>query len=152
MENPTAKATFSIPSLIAIVAAIASFASGAFWGLVLALIAILFGVLGLVMSLSARTRGGVVSVMSILAAVAGIGLPETRWAEMDARDHRVKCVEEDLVVGPAPARLDSVQRLRGVGRCDLPHAPAVGQVVVRHLEGVEGRDRRPSVAPARGLA
>ena len=67
-----AKTRFSIPSLIAIVAAIASFFQGATFGLLLAVVAILFGVLGVLLSLSARKRGGVVSIASVLAGVAGI--------------------------------------------------------------------------------
>lgn len=63
---------FSIPSLIAIVAAIASFFVGAMMGLVLAIVAIFFGLLGVVFSFSSRTRGGIVSTLSVLAGFIGI--------------------------------------------------------------------------------
>jgi len=82
METQATHASFSVPSIIAIVAALASFAVGAFWGFILALIAILFGVLGMVLALSARTRGGIVSMFSIMAAVAGIivaGIKAILW-------------------------------------------------------------------------
>lgn len=68
----TRPARFSIPCLIAIGAAIASFAVSAFWGFILALVAIAFGVLGILLSFSSRTRGGLVSILSILAGFAGI--------------------------------------------------------------------------------
>jgi hypothetical protein len=78
----TSKATFSIPSLIAIVAAFASFAVGAFWGFVLALVALFFGVIGAVMALSPRVRGGMVSILSLIAAAVGIvvaGIKAIAW-------------------------------------------------------------------------
>jgi hypothetical protein len=68
----TTKASFSVPSIIAIAAALASFAVGAFWGFILALIAIVFGLVGVLLSFSPRVRGGVVSVFSLLAGLAGI--------------------------------------------------------------------------------
>ena len=68
----TAKASFSLPSIIAIIAAIASFATGAFWGLILAVIAMVCGVIGVGLSLSPSVRGGVVSTLSLLAGGAGI--------------------------------------------------------------------------------
>ena len=73
METTT-KAHFSIPSIIAIIAAIASFAAGAFWGFILALVALAFGVIGVLLSLSARVRGGFVSMLSLVAGLAGIGV------------------------------------------------------------------------------
>ncbi len=68
----TPKARFSIPSIIAIVAAILSFTTGAFWGFVLAIVAIFFGLIGFFLSFSSRTRGGVVSSFSMIAGLAGI--------------------------------------------------------------------------------
>jgi hypothetical protein len=68
----TTRAHFSIPSLIAIAAAIGSFTTGAFWGFVLAMIAIFFGIIGVLLSLSPRVRGGFVSVFSMLAGAVGI--------------------------------------------------------------------------------
>jgi hypothetical protein len=80
--DTTTKATFSLPSIIAIVAALASFAVGAFWGFILALIAIVFGFIGVAMALSSRVRGGMVSVLSIIAAAAAIvvaGIKAVAW-------------------------------------------------------------------------
>jgi len=65
-------AKFSIPSIIAIVAAVASFMTGAMLGLILACVAIFFGLLGVVLSFSSRTRGGIVSTFSLLAGIIGI--------------------------------------------------------------------------------
>jgi len=68
----TGRAKFSIPSIIAIVAAILSFTTGAFWGFVLAIVAIFFGLIGFFLSFSSRTRGGVVSSFSMLAGFVGV--------------------------------------------------------------------------------
>jgi hypothetical protein len=69
-ESKAAK--FSIPSIIALVAAILSFTTGAVAGLVLALIAIFFGLLGVMLSFSSSRRGGIVSTLSLLAGFLGI--------------------------------------------------------------------------------
>lgn len=68
----TKAAKFSIPSIIAIVAALLSFMTGAVAGLVLAVIAIVFGLIGVMLSFSSRTRGGIVSTLSMLAGFLGI--------------------------------------------------------------------------------
>jgi hypothetical protein len=73
MEKDDArKAKFSIPSIIAIVAALLSFTTGAFWGFVLAGIAIVFGLIGVALSLSPTVRGGVVSAFSLIAGSIGL--------------------------------------------------------------------------------
>ncbi len=74
MESQTRESSISIPSIIAILAAIGSFFSGALWGFILAMIAIVFGVIGVLLSLSPRYRGGIISVFSLLAAGVGIVL------------------------------------------------------------------------------
>jgi hypothetical protein len=66
------KPHFSIPSLIAIGAAIASFFVHGGTGFILAIIAIVFGVIGFILSLSPSVRGGVVSIFSLILAVIGI--------------------------------------------------------------------------------
>ncbi|HVM48416.1 MAG TPA: hypothetical protein VMU04_10335 [Candidatus Acidoferrum sp.] len=66
------KPHFSIPSIIAIAAAIGSFFVGAAGGFALALIAIFFGIIGLVLALSPSVRGGFVSVLSLFLASIGI--------------------------------------------------------------------------------
>jgi hypothetical protein len=65
-------AKFSIPSVIAVVSAIGSFMVGAFWGFVLAMIALLFGAIGFMLAFSSRVRGGVVSVFAIGAGLLGL--------------------------------------------------------------------------------
>ena len=65
-------ASFSIPSILALGAAIWSFFQGATFGLLLALAASAFGILGVRLSLSARKRGGVMSLASIGFGVVGI--------------------------------------------------------------------------------
>ena len=71
-SNETSKAAFSIPSILAVVAAIFSFKVGAFFGFVLAGVAILMGVIGVVLSLSPGKRGGVFSVIGVLGGTIGI--------------------------------------------------------------------------------
>jgi hypothetical protein len=72
MEMETSKAHFSIPSIIAIAAALLSFGTGAFWGFILAVVAIVFGLIGLLLSFSPSVRGGLVSIISLIAAAIGI--------------------------------------------------------------------------------
>ena len=73
--NPTiaqSKAHFSIPSIIAICAAIASFFLRPGAGVALAVVAIIFGVIGFLLALSPSVRGGVTSIFSLCLAVVGI--------------------------------------------------------------------------------
>lgn len=72
METGQTKAHFSIPSIIAIAAAIASFYVGAAGGLILAIVAIVFGFIGLMLSMAPGIRGGFVSMLSLALAVIGI--------------------------------------------------------------------------------
>lgn len=66
------KASFSIPSLIAVIAAIWSFTSGAFFGLVLAIVAIVAGLLGVLLALAPGVRGGIASTVAVFAGGIGI--------------------------------------------------------------------------------
>ncbi|HEV2329472.1 MAG TPA: hypothetical protein VGY56_11870 [Verrucomicrobiae bacterium] len=66
------KPHFSIPSLIAIAAAIATFFVRPGAGFALAILAIIFGVFGFILSLAPSIRGGVTSVLSVILAAAGI--------------------------------------------------------------------------------
>ena len=80
-EAPT-RARFSIFSLIAVAAAICSFTTGAFVGLLLALIAIVAGIIGVVMSFSSTMRGGFLSILSLLAGAVGVvaaGIKALMW-------------------------------------------------------------------------
>jgi len=63
---------YSIPSILAIVAAIGSFMTGAALGFILAIAAIVLGLIGLLLALMPQTRGGIVSLISILAGAVGI--------------------------------------------------------------------------------
>lgn len=66
------KVSFSIPSLLAIVAAILSFNVGAIFGLLLAAVAFIFGVLGIVLALAPRTRGGGLSILAVVLSFGGV--------------------------------------------------------------------------------
>ncbi len=64
--------SFSIPSIIAVIAAFFSFTTGAIWGLILALIAIVFGLIGVAVALSPSKRGGIASTIAMIAGAVGI--------------------------------------------------------------------------------
>ena len=66
------RAGVSVPAIISLIAAILSFATGAFWGFILAVIAIIFGIIGVIVALSPNVRGGIISMVSLMAG--GIGL------------------------------------------------------------------------------
>jgi hypothetical protein len=59
-------------AIVAIVAAIASFMSGAFWGLILAIVAVVAGGLGMLVAVSPRRRGGLLSLASIILGVIAL--------------------------------------------------------------------------------
>ena len=65
-------ASFSIPSMLAVAAAIGSFMTGAFLGTLLAIAAIVLGLLGAVLAMSPRVRGGMMSIVAIGAGLIGI--------------------------------------------------------------------------------
>ena len=73
-QLPTRRARpeFSIPSIVALICAIGSFMTGAGLGFVLAILAIIFGGVGVMLALAPQTRGGVMSIVSILAGAIGI--------------------------------------------------------------------------------
>ena len=72
-QSPSSsRPSFSIPSIIALLAAIGSFMNGAILGMVLAVVAIVFGILGVLLSLAPAKRGGVISTFGIGAGVIGI--------------------------------------------------------------------------------
>lgn len=66
------KAAFSIPSILAIIAAILSFYFGAILGLIFAAMALIFGVVGILLALAPQTRGGGISIIAILLSVIGV--------------------------------------------------------------------------------
>ena len=66
------KPHFSIPSIIAIGCAIASFFVRPGTGVALAIIAIIFGVIGFFLALSPSVRGGIMSAFSLILASCGI--------------------------------------------------------------------------------
>jgi hypothetical protein len=63
---------FSIPSILAIIAAVVSFKAGAVFGVILAIAAIVLGLIGFLLALSPSVRGGIVSLISIVCGVVGI--------------------------------------------------------------------------------
>jgi hypothetical protein len=67
-----ARPEFSIPSIVAILCAIGSFMFGAGLGFLLAVVAIVAGLIGVVLALSPRVRGGMMSVVSVAAGLIGI--------------------------------------------------------------------------------
>ena len=72
IDTQVKKPHFSIPSLLAIVAAIASFFVSAGHGLFLAIVAIICGIIGLMLSFSPSIRGGIISTLSLILGAIGI--------------------------------------------------------------------------------
>jgi uncharacterized membrane protein YqhA len=64
--------SFSLASIIAILAAIFSFYSGVFFGLILAAVAFVFGVFGMVFALMPNVRGGGLSVLAVILSFIGV--------------------------------------------------------------------------------
>ena len=65
---PTGEAKFSIPSLLAILCAVLAFFDTGF-GFVLAIAAIVLGLIGVVVAISPARRGGVLSMMAVAGGV-----------------------------------------------------------------------------------
>ncbi len=65
-------AVFSIASILSILAAIGSFMTGAILGLVLAIVAIFFGFIGVLMAFAESRRGGILSLFAVIGGVLGI--------------------------------------------------------------------------------
>jgi hypothetical protein len=74
LDYPAGRTTpaFSIVSILAVIAAIGSFMVGPGLALILAIVAIVFGAIGVLLSLLPSTRGGIVSFLSIAAGAIGI--------------------------------------------------------------------------------
>lgn len=66
------KPHFSIPSIIAIGAAIATFFVRPGTAVALAIVAIVFGVIGFLLALAPSVRGGIMSIFSLIIASVGI--------------------------------------------------------------------------------
>lgn len=72
LANTPAKPHFSIVSILAVIAAVVSLRSGAGVGFMMAVIAIVLGVLGFGIALLPGVRGGLVSLVCIFAGALGI--------------------------------------------------------------------------------
>jgi hypothetical protein len=72
MPKNSSKAAFSIPSIISIIAVILSFNWGAILGLIMAGVAIVFGLLGILISISSAKRGGIVSILGVAGGAIGV--------------------------------------------------------------------------------
>lgn len=72
MQTAQNKPHFSIPSIIAIGAAIACIFESAGTAFILAIVAIVFGVIGFLLALAPSVRGGALSFFSLILAAAGI--------------------------------------------------------------------------------
>ena len=72
MKESSKPAVFSIASILSLAAAIGSFMTGAIFGLVLAIVAIFFGVIGVLMSFAESRRGGIISILAVVGGVLGI--------------------------------------------------------------------------------
>ena len=74
-ENPPEKVSqiYSIPSIVAIIAAIAIFFAETAGGMMaLSIVAIIFGIVGMMMALSPKVRGGLASTLAVAVAALGV--------------------------------------------------------------------------------
>ena len=71
-SNAPSKAAFSIPSIVAVIAAILSFNVGVFFGFFFAGVAIVAGLLGVILSLSPARRGGIFSIIGVFGGAIGV--------------------------------------------------------------------------------
>lgn len=68
----TNKASVSIASIVAIIAAVLSFNFGVTLGLICAVVAFIFGIIGMVLALSPNTRGGLLSIIAVGLSFIGV--------------------------------------------------------------------------------
>ena len=71
MSHPLEK-KLSLPSIASLVFALLSFQFGAILGMLFAILAIVSGVIGVLLALSPRKRGGVISGMAFLMGCIGV--------------------------------------------------------------------------------
>lgn len=74
-----ASPAFSIPSIIAIIAAVGSFMVGPGLQLILGIVAAVFGVIGVVIALLPSKRGGIISVLSIVIGALALLIAIVRF-------------------------------------------------------------------------
>ncbi len=72
MSDRPSSPVFSIASILSVICAIGSFTTGAIFGLILAFLAILFGSLGALFSLSPHRRGGFLSTFAMILGFIGV--------------------------------------------------------------------------------
>lgn len=72
IQTTSKKATFSIPSIIAIIAAALSFYFATILGLIFAIVAFVFGIIGAVLAVSPKTRGGIISIIAVALSFIGV--------------------------------------------------------------------------------
>lgn len=72
MQQNTGTAAVSA-IVAAIISLIATFSAHPFWGLILALVAIVLGGIGLAMAASPRVSGGMLSIASMVLGIFGLG-------------------------------------------------------------------------------
>jgi len=68
----SSKSSFSITSILALIAAILSFKFGAILGVIFAAMAFVFGVFGIILALAPNVRGGGLSILSIILSFLGV--------------------------------------------------------------------------------
>ena len=74
MSAPKSSSAFSIASVLSLICAIGSLFVGTFPAILLAVLAILLGSFGAMLSLSPHRRGGIVSAFAMIIGVIGIVL------------------------------------------------------------------------------
>ena len=62
----------SVPAVVAIIAAIASFFVAPLWSFILAIVAVIGGALGFLAAASPRVSGGIISIIAIVVGVLAL--------------------------------------------------------------------------------
>ena len=70
--TPGREASFSIPSILAAIAAVATFFVSSGTALLLSIVAIVLGLIGAVVAISPAKRGGIISIISILFGAVAV--------------------------------------------------------------------------------
>jgi hypothetical protein len=74
MSNQKAGTAATLAIIIAIASFFVTFAGNPVWGLLIAVLAVILGIIGVVSSVSPKVGGGLVSIIAIILGVLDIGV------------------------------------------------------------------------------
>ena len=135
MEVQTREAAkFSIPSIIAIIAAIASFPVGALMGFLLAIVAVIFGAIGFILSLSPRVRGGQLWLLN--SGTGELGTVDIASGRVDPIAD-VQTIQTELILRDLDSvtkRLDKARKMAKGGSATERAAVGLCERLTQHLD------------------